>query len=188
MTAEPLFRLGELRYPANQLSLLRLLLAPLVAFLALWPARKRAALVALSGSMLTDLVDGPLARRRGEVSQLGMLLDPLADKLTIDGMALALSIRGRFPWWATALLIGRDLVIAAGATVVARNNLGITPPNMSGKATTLAFTGTLLAYAWGGERQGQRMLVLALLPFLASCISYGRALAGALNQLTTRNA
>jgi phosphatidylglycerophosphate synthase len=176
-TSRKSIELRELRYPANLLSLLRLALVPLVLRYTLQQGRERAALLAVSGSMFTDMIDGPIARARGEVSQLGMVLDPLADKLTIDAVALALSLTRRFPWWITVFLIGRDLVILTGAVLVLRKEAAVMPPNTSGKAATVAFTALLLTHLLGARRLRRAALIVALIPYLSSCITYGRALA-----------
>jgi CDP-diacylglycerol--glycerol-3-phosphate 3-phosphatidyltransferase len=170
------FRLHELRYPSNLLTALRLCLLPLMLRFAREPGHERAATTVVAAAMLTDLLDGPLARARGEVSSLGMLLDPLADKLTLDAFAVALALRGRFPWWACALLLGRDAVIVGGALAIYLRQGWITPPNAAGKLSTGALTGALLAYGFGGPRLGRLALLLFLLPFGASMVTYMRAL------------
>jgi CDP-diacylglycerol--glycerol-3-phosphate 3-phosphatidyltransferase len=81
----------ELLYPSNLLTISRLLLAPVTLFLLSKPERQRVALFCLALTMLTDAVDGPIARARGEVSRLGEILDPVADKLLVDGTAIILS-------------------------------------------------------------------------------------------------
>lgn len=173
----PLVEPHELLYPSNLLTLLRLLLLAPTHYYLRRPGRERAALLCLGIAMLTDMLDGPLARSRGEVSQLGMLLDPLADKLTIDGFAVAMSRKGLFPWWASVLLIGRDLVILGGAALVLRKDVRVTPPTMSGKVSTVAFTVALLAYALGGKKLGLPAMLLALIPYAISCAAYARSLA-----------
>lgn len=65
---------------------------------------------------LTDLLDGMLARRANKVTEFGRILDPLADRLFISSMAVALYLKaGAPPLWALMLLVGRDAVILAGS-------------------------------------------------------------------------
>ncbi len=119
----------------NAISFARLLLMPVCAWLlatgrygtGLW-------LTALVGA--TDWVDGWLARRTGRVSRLGQLLDPLADRLLIASVAIALVARGVLPWPAVALLAGRDIVLLAGFPLLSRR--GVRPPDVVrvGKAAT----------------------------------------------------
>ena len=64
----------------------------------------------------TDWVDGTIARRTGQVSELGKVLDPVADRLAIAAGLIALVVRGAFPLWAAALILVRDVaVLVAGA-------------------------------------------------------------------------
>ncbi|MBC8161627.1 MAG: CDP-alcohol phosphatidyltransferase family protein [Roseiflexaceae bacterium] len=165
----------EFAYPSNLLTFLRLLLLPFT----LWAMRrrkyKRRALALLGAAILTDAVDGPLARQRGEVSVLGKLLDPVADKLLIDGAAVMLSRSHGFPWWATIALLGRDLVILAGGVLVYQRQRSIVSAHPFGKLTTIALSGAMLLYLADGPRTGKPALFLALLPFGASMYAYGRS-------------
>ncbi len=65
---------------------------------------------------VSDGVDGWLARHHGWRTRLGAFLDPLADKALMTSVVLVLGWRGLLPWWLVAVIIGRDLVILAGAT------------------------------------------------------------------------
>jgi cardiolipin synthase (CMP-forming) len=125
-----------IRTAPNAITLVRLLLMPVCAYL-LASGRYGWGLVltALVGS--TDWVDGWLARRTGQVSRVGQLLDPLADRLLIASVAIALVVRGVLPWPAALLLLARDLVLLAGWPLLKRR--GIEPPEVVflGKAATL---------------------------------------------------
>jgi CDP-diacylglycerol--glycerol-3-phosphate 3-phosphatidyltransferase len=169
-TVEP----RELLYPSNLLTLGRLLLvAPTLTLLAR-PHRRREALICLALAMLTDAVDGPIARARGEVSRLGELLDPIADKLLVDGAAIILSRTRGFPWWATGLLLFRDLGILAAATLLIRRRSQVTTAASAGKLTTAMLTLAALLYLADGPRSGKPALYLALVPFGLSFVQYGR--------------
>ncbi len=119
----------------NAISLARLLLMPVCAWLlATEHYASGLVLTALVGA--TDWVDGWLARRIGQVSRVGQLLDPFADRLLIASVTIALLVRGVLPWPAVALLIGRDLVLLAGWPILKRR--GVEPPEVVwvGKAAT----------------------------------------------------
>src|SRR5262249_59815766 len=107
------------------------------------------------GAVLREALDGPLARRRHEISALGKLLDPLADKLLIDATAIALSRTRDFPRWATGALLARDAAILLGAALVFRQRAEITTAHASGKATTLGLTVTMLLYIADGRACGR---------------------------------
>ena len=119
----------------NAISLGRLLLMPVCAWL-LASGHYASGLVLTAAVGATDWVDGWLARRIGQVSRVGQLLDPLADRLLIASVAVALLIRGVLPWPAVALLVARDLLLLAGWPILSRR--GVRPPDVVwiGKAAT----------------------------------------------------
>lgn len=170
------FQLREFAYPANLLTMARLLMLPAALRAMRRPDDRWRALGILGVAMLTDVLDGPMARRRHEVSSLGKLIDPIADKLMIDATALTLSQTRGFPWWATGMLLARDLAIVAGSALMYRRRAEIAMAHPAGKATTLALTAAMLLYIGDGERSGRPALYVALLPFLASLAIYGRQL------------
>lgn len=172
----------ELFYPSNLLTLSRLLLVvPTLASLRR-SDRRRLALALLALAMFTDAVDGPIARARGEVSRLGELLDPVADKLMIDGAAIILSQTRGFPWWVTGLLLFRDLGIMAAAVLLIRRRARISTAASMGKLTTAIFAVAALLYLADGPRSGKPALYLALVPFALSFVQYGRRFLAAMQQ------
>jgi CDP-diacylglycerol--glycerol-3-phosphate 3-phosphatidyltransferase len=163
----------ELIYPANILSLIRLaLVGPTVYYLLQEDGANKALSVIIAG-MATDALDGPIARRRNEVSELGKLIDPIADKLTLDGVAVALSLKHDFPWWVTHLLLARDAAILMGATLIFRKTTHITTSIYAGKLTTVLLTVVLLLYILDAQPWGRRMLNIMLIPFAISWVQYG---------------
>jgi cardiolipin synthase len=135
----------------NLISFARLLGVPVFVYLLLGPKADVAALVVLAVGGSTDWVDGYLARRFGQVSRLGVLLDPLADRLYILATLLAFTARGVLPWWFTAALLLRELVLLADLAVLRRFGYGPPPVHYVGKAATFillfAFPVLLLARA-----------------------------------------
>lgn len=107
----------------NALCVLRLLLAPLVALLMLRGNISMAAGIFVLCAV-TDAVDGWLARRWNQITPLGQMLDPLADKALINSAYLASAAAGYLPWWLAALVLGRDLLILAGAALSRSFGLG----------------------------------------------------------------
>ena len=172
----------ELLYPSNLLTLTRLLLvAPTLASLGR-PERRRVALLLIAAAMFTDAIDGPIARSRGEVSRLGEILDPIADKLLLNGAAIILSRTRGFPWWATGLLLFRDAGILLAAVVVIRRRAQVTTAGSAGKLTTALLTLAALLYVADGPRSGRPALYLALVPFTLSFVQYGRRFVRALRR------
>jgi cardiolipin synthase len=148
--------------PANQLTLLRMLLIPVFALLVIYGYMIAALLVFLIAG-LTDLLDGLLARRAGQKTTLGAWLDPVADKLLVATMLIVLTLPlphliVRLPVWLTVLVLMRDIGIVVTVAIV---NLAIGRrtfrPSMLGKVATATFlvTGiaTLIVNAVGGPVQ-----------------------------------
>lgn len=121
----------------NVLSLLRLVLVPVFAWLIV-TRRDGLALVVLAVSGVTDYLDGALARRWGQVSRVGQLLDPFADRLYILSTLLGLAWRGIIPWWLVAVLVGRDVLLTLLLPVLARHGYGPPPVHFLGKAATFS--------------------------------------------------
>jgi len=124
--------------PANLLTLLRILVVPVVALLLYVPDgrdisffRSVVAMILFTVAMFTDLFDGYIARRYGMVTDLGKLLDPLADKLLVCAAMVMLIPPGRVPAWIVAVIVAREIGVTAlrGAAyteglVIAASSLG----------------------------------------------------------------
>jgi cardiolipin synthase len=122
----------------NVLSFLRLLGVPLFLWLILQddPTADYWAVALLMVSGFTDYLDGVLARRLHQISRLGQLLDPLADRLYIIATLLGLALRDIVPWWLVIALLARDVVLAATLPILRRLGYGPLPVHFLGKAAT----------------------------------------------------
>jgi len=120
----------------NILSFLRILGVPLFLWLVLVPEADGWAVVLLMVSGITDWLDGTIARATGQISRLGQLLDPIADRLYIAATLVGLAIRAIIPWWLVALLLGRDLVLAVVLALLKRRGITGLPVHFLGKAAT----------------------------------------------------
>jgi CDP-diacylglycerol--glycerol-3-phosphate 3-phosphatidyltransferase len=74
-------------------------------------------------AIATDGVDGAIARRKNLVTNLGKLLDPIADKALLGGALVSLSILGELPWWITIVILLRELGITIYRLVVAKHRI-----------------------------------------------------------------
>ena len=119
----------------NALSALRLVLVPVFFWLVL-TRRDGWALAVLCVSSWTDYFDGVLARRWNQVSRLGQLLDPAADRLYILATLVGLAWRGVVPWWLLVLVVGRDVLLSGTIPLLARYGYGPLPVHFLGKAAT----------------------------------------------------
>jgi cardiolipin synthase len=135
----------------NVISFIRLLGVPLFLYLLIGPHHDGAAVAVLALGGTTDWVDGYVARRLGQVSRLGELLDPFADRLYILAALIGLTVRDVVPWWLTAALLLREAVLGVALLVLRRHGYGPPPVHYLGKTGTFvllfAFPVLLLAKA-----------------------------------------
>jgi cardiolipin synthase len=119
----------------NALSALRLLGVPLFLWLVL-TEQDALAVAVLMVSGFTDWLDGKIARRWNQMSRLGALLDPAADRLYILATLVGLTVRDVVPLWLTVALVGRDVLLATTLPVLRRHGYGPLPVHFLGKAAT----------------------------------------------------
>jgi cardiolipin synthase len=119
----------------NVLSLIRLGLVPVFLVLVI-VGNDGLALLTLVVSSVTDYLDGVLARKLDQVTRLGQLLDPAADRLFIFATLIGLAIRGIVPWWFVAIIVGRDVVLLVLGVVMANYGYGPLPVHHLGKIAT----------------------------------------------------
>ena len=120
----------------NALSVLRLGGIGLFLWLVLGPELDGAAFAVLVVSGATDWLDGYLARRLGQYSRIGELLDPLADRLYILAVVLGLALRHIIPWWVALLLPLRDVLLWALVPFLRSRGYRALPVHFLGKAAT----------------------------------------------------
>jgi CDP-diacylglycerol--glycerol-3-phosphate 3-phosphatidyltransferase len=134
---------------ANKITILRILLIPFFVVELIYyvrsgnEAHRLAALLCFAIAAILDGVDGYIARRYHQISELGKILDPLADKLLLVSGIVALSFNygnflGQIPLWLTGTIIGRDLLILLGVAVI-RFTVGkiVVRPRFTGKIATV---------------------------------------------------
>lgn len=121
----------------NALSMLRLALVP-VFLVFIVRGDDIVALVVLVVASLTDLLDGYLARRLRQVTRLGQLLDPAADRLYIFAALIGLAARDLVPWWIVGLIVARDVFLLVLGVVLANHGYGPLPVHQLGKVATFA--------------------------------------------------
>lgn len=141
---------GRVLTAANVISFARLLGVPLFLFLMFGLDAQVAAVVVLMVGGTTDWIDGWVARRFGQVSRLGELLDPAVDRLYIVATVVAFTIEGVLPVAFTVALVTRELVMGVCLLVLRRHGFGPPPVHYLGKTATFlllaAFPVLLLAH------------------------------------------
>ena len=157
----------------NVLSVIRLAGVPLFLWLLLGPHADGWALVVLVASGVTDWLDGKLARWLNQMSRLGALLDPAADRLYVFSTLVAFVLRDIIPWWIAAVLVGRELVLGACLPILRRAGYGPPEVHYLGKAATfnLMYAFPLLLLTQGGSTAA-----MAARPFAYAFTAWGGAL------------
>lgn len=134
----------------NLVSALRLALVPLFLWLLFGDDNPLVAGLLLGGIGATDWVDGYLARRLNQVSELGKLLDPIADRLAITAAVIGGWVAGVLPWPVALALVVRESIIAVGAVVAAWKWKARVEVRYLGKVATFALysaIGSFYVYA-----------------------------------------
>lgn len=145
-----MFELKEIYTKSNLLSLFRLLLAiPLWILLDDFETNRYLVFGLCLFAALTDILDGYLARKFNEVTELGKVIDPLADKVAMAAVVVKLFIIGEISAMFFYLIIGRDLLIFIGGLFVSKKLGKVLPSNMLGKITVLNIGVVLLFILFG---------------------------------------
>lgn len=123
----------------NVLSVIRLVLVPVFLYLLLARHAYAPATAILMFSGASDWADGKIARLvANQSSRLGELLDPLVDRIYMVAVPVGLALAGVVPWWLVAVLLGRDVLLAAALPVVRSRGVVALPVTYIGKAATFA--------------------------------------------------
>ena len=120
----------------NIISIIRLAGVPLFLWLILVPEADGWALLVLMLSGISDYADGYLARRLNQMSRLGAILDPVADRLYILSTVVGLAVRDIIPWWLAILLPARDLFLWGLVPFLRTRGYSALPVHFLGKAAT----------------------------------------------------
>lgn len=121
----------------NMLSVVRILLIPLIVYLHVVAKNYVLCAVTLAVSYASDLADGIIARKFNMISDIGKLLDPLADKLTQATMLVCISIAHNFGWLLFALLFVKELLMAISGYLAVRRTGVVSGAKWFGKACTV---------------------------------------------------
>lgn len=134
---------------ANIITIVRILLAPLFVWLVLldggdhgvWRLVAAALFIA---AIATDGLDGALARKRNLITNSGIILDPIADKVLIGGALIALALVAELPWWVVVVILARELGITLFRLAVLRDR--VIPASRGGKLKTVLQAVTLSSW------------------------------------------
>jgi len=164
-------QLKHFGYVANLITMGRILLAVPV-YMSLRAHNLKLLVLLVAIGILSDYMDGYFARKRNEVSELGKVLDPLADKVMIILTALALMIDYRLPLWLGWTIIIRDILIVIGSVFVSSKIKVVNPSNWMGKITVNIIAFTLIFYMFEITLLIPLFKWLSLVFIVVSLISY----------------
>ena len=177
-------------YVSNILSASRFLTVPFI-FYFIYREQWRHAIICGAIAVITDLLDGFLARRLKQETELGYILDPVADKLALAAAISALALlKSSFPVWAFYVIVIRDILILIGNGILAYKAKMITRSNLWGKCTSFSLSITIMLYLLRPitPRLPENIefygLCLALVFVVVSTVSYGQHM---LNVLKTHS-
>jgi cardiolipin synthase (CMP-forming) len=166
----------------NVLSAIRLATVPVFLYLFV-SGSEEAAVIVYGTAAWTDFFDGYIARRLGQESELGRLLDPLADRIFIVALALALVAVGALPWWLTTAIVARDVVLLSLWPLFERRGVGRIQVNFTGKTATasllfgltwLALSETDFGWASFSDEVGTLFVVGGAVLYYVSAWMYAR--------------
>jgi len=116
----------------NQLTLFRIAAVPIIIILMLFPSRICTLIAGLlfSAAAITDYLDGFLARKKGQVTTLGKVMDPVADKLLVSSAFIMLTSLGWVPAWMACIIIGRELAVTGLRNIIAEKGEDLSASNL----------------------------------------------------------
>lgn len=165
----------EFLYPSNLLSLFRIALIPFLwFFLAMGDNRSSMICLALLiAAGISDALDGYVARRRNQVSHLGLLLDPLSDKILALALVLMLLVYRDFPIWTAALIVGRDLLLLVAGRLLIKRSGKVPSSNVTGKYAFAILVALLAGYVIRFEFSITLLTPIVVALLIGSILHYG---------------
>jgi len=176
MNSENKIRINDIWLPPNLMSLLRILLTiPIGYFLA--QGDERSALICLILMVvagLTDFLDGFLARRLNQITELGLILDPLADKILAIVIIIELIVFRDFPLWLALMIFARDVVIIIAGMLIVKRKDSIPASTLTGKYYFGSIATLIISWISNFEFGQIMFLYITLVLYLMSSIIYAR--------------
>lgn len=174
MRISKLFIRENLTIP-NILSLIRILLIPVVLLILIYAEQHWLhvfAIVLAIFAMTTDFFDGYLARKLNQQTDLGKILDPIADKMVIAAAAVYLFITADFPLWLILAILIRDVLILIGGSILIEKNDIVLDPNIYGKWTTGVLFLLFIVYIFSWDQAKSVLEIGAALLIVLSFYHY----------------
>ncbi len=169
-------RTKDLLLVPNLITLLRLFLLPFIFYFLLKNTASDfiVALILIVIAYFSDMIDGWIARKLNQESDLGKILDPLVDKLAIGTVAIYTVIYKGFPLWALVLILTKDILIISGGWYLLRKREIVPQPNKWGKYTVGLWGVILFLYLIELSFWKELLLWVGVVMILITFISYFR--------------
>ncbi len=125
-------RVDKILSNPNTLTLFRVVAVPIIVILMMFPNRvcTWGAALLFSAAAITDYLDGYIARTRGLVSNLGKVMDPVADKLLVSSAFIMLTALGWVPSWVVCIIIGREIAVTGLRNIIAEHKEDVSASNL----------------------------------------------------------
>jgi CDP-diacylglycerol--glycerol-3-phosphate 3-phosphatidyltransferase len=171
MTLKQLIQVELIWTFSNILSFLRLIIG---FFIYAFILKRNTALALILSliAVLSDYADGYFARKRNEISELGKILDPLADKVAVALAVLALYQSYGLPLWIVVGIIGRDIFILFGASILMGRIKKVTASEIPGKIAVTIISSLILVYILELHSLKQFFIILTLIAIVFSFLFY----------------
>lgn len=157
----------------NVLTIIRLLLIPGFIYYFFSPMEYgvRIAIVIFVAAGLTDVLDGFIARRYNLITRLGIVLDPLADKLMLITVLASITLKNQIPFWIVVVVAIKETLMIIGAITLFNDHDIVVPANRFGKLSTIAFYVAILSVAFNMPF-GQVFLDIFVFVTIAALVVY----------------
>ena len=167
-------RLNDIFLASNLVTLIRIVLVPIIFISLVKETRLLWVFVLAVFFVLSDLLDGYLARKLNQVSDLGKILDPLIDKTGVAVFLVYAVIFRNFPVWAMISVIAKDVLILLGGMVLIRTKKEIPTANLWGKVTLCVWGCVLFSYIFNIAPARQPLLIIGLIMLFLNLVCYAR--------------
>ncbi|MBN2619938.1 CDP-alcohol phosphatidyltransferase family protein [candidate division WOR-3 bacterium] len=164
-------KLRELSYLSNLITLSRIAALPFIVIFLVNGSR-HTALILMLLLLISDALDGYVARRLGQVSDIGKFLDPVCDKIALAVILITLYAIGSLPLWGFIVIVSRDVLILVGCLVLIKTKAVLYKSNTAGKITGFIFGMIICAFTINLTRIGTILLYVCIPALIVSFTIY----------------
>jgi CDP-diacylglycerol--glycerol-3-phosphate 3-phosphatidyltransferase len=156
---------------SNIITISRLIALPFIVYFLLNEQRIIAFIIMLI-SLLSDGIDGYVARKLHQESELGKFLDPLCDKISLAVILITLFLIDSIPLWPIIIIIVRDFFILLGSYFIIKNKSVVLTSNLWGKVTGFIFGAIILSFTLNWKEVGMIFIYISIPAVIVTFIIY----------------